>query len=200
MVQMCREKAELLETFETFLKQNWNLPSCLVAGVTAVNWSTIANAAIKITILLIVVARFFSQKKPAQLRSEIKSVVMVWRHNTVNDAACARQGSESWSQAPACFLTENTLFLVFGNWFRFLQNWREKKIMLKMKSHGISLRLCNSINSLLFYFYFLNIFFRECFIPRYIGLNMDMVKLHSMEDMMSLPVTSWNIQQPAGEF
>ena len=29
---------------------------------------------------------------------------------------------------------------------------------------------------------------------------MDMVKLHSMEDMMSLPVTSWNIQQPAGEF
>ena len=77
MVQMCREKAELLETFETFLKQNLNLPSCLVAGVTAVNWSTIANAAIKITILLIVVARFFSQKKPAQLRSEIKSVVMV---------------------------------------------------------------------------------------------------------------------------
>lgn len=29
---------------------------------------------------------------------------------------------------------------------------------------------------------------------------MDMVKLHSMEDMISLPVTSWNIQQPAGEF
>lgn len=38
---------------------------------------------------------------------------------------------------------------------------------------------------------------KECFIPRYIGLNMDMVKLYSMEDMMSLPVTSWNIQQPA---
>ncbi|PFX27599.1 5-formyltetrahydrofolate cyclo-ligase [Stylophora pistillata] len=38
---------------------------------------------------------------------------------------------------------------------------------------------------------------RECFIPRYIGPNMDMVKLHSMEDMISLPVTSWNIQQPA---
>ena len=29
---------------------------------------------------------------------------------------------------------------------------------------------------------------------------MDMVKLHSIEDMLSLPVTSWNIQQPAGEW
>jgi len=38
---------------------------------------------------------------------------------------------------------------------------------------------------------------KECFIPCYIGPNMDMVKLHSMEDMLSLPVTSWNIQQPA---
>lgn len=38
---------------------------------------------------------------------------------------------------------------------------------------------------------------KECFIPRYIGPNMDMVKLHSMEDMQSLPATSWNIQQPA---
>ena len=28
---------------------------------------------------------------------------------------------------------------------------------------------------------------------------MDMVKLHSMEDMLSLPVTSWNIHQPAGD-
>lgn len=40
--------------------------------------------------------------------------------------------------------------------------------------------------------------FRDCFIPQYIGPNMDMVKLNSMEDMMSLPVTAWNIKQPAG--
>ncbi|XP_068670364.1 5-formyltetrahydrofolate cyclo-ligase-like isoform X1 [Montipora foliosa] len=38
---------------------------------------------------------------------------------------------------------------------------------------------------------------KDCFIPRYIGPNMDMVKLDSIEDMLSLPVTSWNIQQPA---
>lgn len=38
---------------------------------------------------------------------------------------------------------------------------------------------------------------RDCFIPRYIGPNMDMVKLNSMEDMMSLPVTAWNIKQPS---
>ena len=42
--------------------------------------------------------------------------------------------------------------------------------------------------------------FRDCFIPRYIGPNMDMVKLHSMDDMLSLPVTSWNIHQPSGEY
>ncbi|CAH3023326.1 unnamed protein product [Porites evermanni] len=38
---------------------------------------------------------------------------------------------------------------------------------------------------------------KDCFIPRYIGPNMNMVKLNSMEDMMSLPVTAWNIKQPA---
>ncbi|KAM8889719.1 5-formyltetrahydrofolate cyclo-ligase [Synchiropus picturatus] len=40
---------------------------------------------------------------------------------------------------------------------------------------------------------------KSCFIPRYErGSNhMDMLKLHSLEDMRSLPVTSWNIQQPA---
>lgn len=40
--------------------------------------------------------------------------------------------------------------------------------------------------------------FRDCFVPRYIGSNMDMVKLDSMEDFFSLPLTSWNIRQPAG--
>ncbi|KAK2564909.1 5-formyltetrahydrofolate cyclo-ligase [Acropora cervicornis] len=39
--------------------------------------------------------------------------------------------------------------------------------------------------------------FRDCFVPRYIGSNMDMVKLDSMEDFFSLPLTSWNIRQPA---
>ncbi|KAK2561972.1 5-formyltetrahydrofolate cyclo-ligase, partial [Acropora cervicornis] len=39
--------------------------------------------------------------------------------------------------------------------------------------------------------------FRDCFVPRYIGSNMDMVKLDSMEDFFSLPLTSWNIRQPS---
>ncbi|XP_015750246.1 PREDICTED: 5-formyltetrahydrofolate cyclo-ligase-like isoform X2 [Acropora digitifera] len=38
---------------------------------------------------------------------------------------------------------------------------------------------------------------KDCFVPRYIGSNMDMVKLDSMEDFFSLPLTSWNIRQPA---
>ena len=36
----------------------------------------------------------------------------------------------------------------------------------------------------------------ECFIPRYIGPKMDMVKLFSMQDYESLPETSWKIKQP----
>ena len=38
---------------------------------------------------------------------------------------------------------------------------------------------------------------RECFVPRYIGSSMDMVKLDSMEDFLSLPETAWKIKQPA---
>ncbi|CAH1784458.1 unnamed protein product [Owenia fusiformis] len=35
-----------------------------------------------------------------------------------------------------------------------------------------------------------------CFIPCYHGDNMDMLKLNSMADYDSLPVTKWNIKQP----
>ena len=38
---------------------------------------------------------------------------------------------------------------------------------------------------------------KKCFIPQYIGPVMKMVRLSSMEDYHSLPVTSWNIKQPA---
>uniref|UniRef100_A0A8C7L6Z3 5-formyltetrahydrofolate cyclo-ligase n=1 Tax=Oncorhynchus kisutch TaxID=8019 RepID=A0A8C7L6Z3_ONCKI len=42
---------------------------------------------------------------------------------------------------------------------------------------------------------------KTCFMPKYLtqgtSNHMDMVKLTSMEDMMSLPLTSWNIRQPA---
>ncbi|GCC42905.1 hypothetical protein chiPu_0027054, partial [Chiloscyllium punctatum] len=40
---------------------------------------------------------------------------------------------------------------------------------------------------------------KECFIPRYkSGTNhMDMVKLGSAEEILHLPLTSWNIRQPA---
>ncbi|XP_078800947.1 5-formyltetrahydrofolate cyclo-ligase isoform X2 [Oryzias latipes] len=40
---------------------------------------------------------------------------------------------------------------------------------------------------------------KSCFIPRYDGgggSHMDMLRLHSLEDMDGLPLTSWNIPQP----
>ncbi|KAF6023800.1 MTHFS [Bugula neritina] len=40
---------------------------------------------------------------------------------------------------------------------------------------------------------------KQCFIPRYdmTSRDMDMVKLHSLEDMRNLPRTKWDILQPA---
>lgn len=40
---------------------------------------------------------------------------------------------------------------------------------------------------------------KSCFIPRYDSKSshMDMLKLNSLHDMETLPLTSWNIQQPA---
>ncbi|CAL8246602.1 unnamed protein product [Lota lota] len=42
---------------------------------------------------------------------------------------------------------------------------------------------------------------KTCFIPRYQsqGSHMDMLRLHSMQDMETLPLTSWNIKQPSDE-
>lgn len=39
---------------------------------------------------------------------------------------------------------------------------------------------------------------KSCFIPRYESSSnhMDMLQLRSMEDMKTLPLTSWNIRQP----
>ncbi|XP_037648599.1 5-formyltetrahydrofolate cyclo-ligase-like [Sebastes umbrosus] len=41
---------------------------------------------------------------------------------------------------------------------------------------------------------------KSCFIPRYESSgssHMDMLKLNSLQDMETLPLTSWNIRQPA---
>lgn len=38
---------------------------------------------------------------------------------------------------------------------------------------------------------------KEIFVPRYKGKTMDMVKLNSLEDYETLPVTKWNIKQPS---
>ncbi|XP_071344227.1 5-formyltetrahydrofolate cyclo-ligase [Trachinotus anak] len=42
---------------------------------------------------------------------------------------------------------------------------------------------------------------KSCFIPRYNSSNshMDMLQLRSLQDMEMLPLTSWNIRQPAEE-
>ncbi|XP_041662839.1 5,10-methenyltetrahydrofolate synthetase (5-formyltetrahydrofolate cyclo-ligase) [Cheilinus undulatus] len=42
---------------------------------------------------------------------------------------------------------------------------------------------------------------KSCFIPRYesSSSHMDMLQLRSLEDMRALPLTSWNIRQPADD-
>lgn len=42
---------------------------------------------------------------------------------------------------------------------------------------------------------------KVCFIPRYFtkSSHMDMLRLRDMEDVKTLPLTSWNIQQPADD-
>lgn len=38
---------------------------------------------------------------------------------------------------------------------------------------------------------------KEVFIPQYHGKTMEMLKLRSMEDYETLPLTKWNIKQPS---
>ena len=38
---------------------------------------------------------------------------------------------------------------------------------------------------------------KHVFIPRYSSTSMDMVRVYSLEDIDSLPLTEWNIRQPA---
>ncbi|XP_018327181.1 5-formyltetrahydrofolate cyclo-ligase [Agrilus planipennis] len=38
---------------------------------------------------------------------------------------------------------------------------------------------------------------KKCFVPRYHGKIMEMVRLHSMDDWENLPLTKWNIKQPS---
>jgi len=38
---------------------------------------------------------------------------------------------------------------------------------------------------------------KECFVPRYGKKGMEMVKLNSIEDWKTLPLTSWGIKQPS---
>ena len=37
---------------------------------------------------------------------------------------------------------------------------------------------------------------KKCYIPRYVGEKMDMVRLNSLADYESLPLTKWKIKQP----
>lgn len=42
---------------------------------------------------------------------------------------------------------------------------------------------------------------KVCFIPKYLtnSSHMDMLRLTSLEDMNTLPLTSWNIRQPGDD-
>ena len=40
---------------------------------------------------------------------------------------------------------------------------------------------------------------KACFIPKYVGDTMEMVRLDSFDEIECLPLTPWNIRQPAGE-
>jgi len=40
---------------------------------------------------------------------------------------------------------------------------------------------------------------KECFIPKYVGDTMEMVRLDSYEEIDRLPLTPWNIRQPADD-
>jgi len=40
---------------------------------------------------------------------------------------------------------------------------------------------------------------KTCFIPKYVGNSMEMVRLDSFEEIDRLPLTSWNIRQPADD-
>jgi len=38
---------------------------------------------------------------------------------------------------------------------------------------------------------------KTCFVPRWCPDSMEMVKLHSLKDYLSLPVNRWNIAEPS---
>jgi 5-formyltetrahydrofolate cyclo-ligase len=40
---------------------------------------------------------------------------------------------------------------------------------------------------------------KDVFIPRYSSTSMDMVRVYSLDDLDSLPMTKWNIRQPSLE-
>jgi 5-formyltetrahydrofolate cyclo-ligase len=40
---------------------------------------------------------------------------------------------------------------------------------------------------------------KKIFIPRYTPTSMDMVRVHSLNDLDSLPITKWHIRQPAAD-
>jgi len=40
---------------------------------------------------------------------------------------------------------------------------------------------------------------KTCFIPKYVGDSMEMVRLHSLAEIEELPLTPWNIRQPADD-
>lgn len=42
-------------------------------------------------------------------------------------------------------------------------------------------------------------FKKDCFIPKYVGDSMEMVRLKSFEEIEQLPKTPWNISQPADD-
>ena len=106
-----RKKQRLWNIWE----QRWNLPSCFLAYVSAVNWSKIAITVIKITIFPIITTRFSShtKKRTASIRETERNDILTSQFQFMTHLR-----ETSRSQTPRLF------FLVFERvllWFFTMQ-------------------------------------------------------------------------------
>ena len=105
-----RKKQRLWNIWE----QRWNLPSCFLAYVSAVNWSKIAITVIKITIFPIITTRFSShtKKRTASIRETEWNDILTSQFQFMTHLR-----ETSRSQTPRLFFLvfERVLLWIFSN-------------------------------------------------------------------------------------